>query len=539
MVPGRNSMEIIIAKFSHWWPPLKKGTPATLRAIFFFLVLFLAAYISSLCLDTSAFLSIKNEPVPTNVEVVLVRPENLTKLEEPRTPLPAKLQTLPERVLEFPAIDCSGADERKNQTRTCPDRGKEPTWEPARGSRGECPSYFRWIHEDLKPWKASGITREMVEGGRGSANFRLVIKKGRVYVEKFRKSIQSRDKFTIWGILQLLRKYPGKIPDLELMFDCEDKPVIRPEKYSAEAAALPPLFRYCGDRRTVDVVFPDWSFWGWAEINIRPWDKLQKEMKEGNKIIKWEEREPYAYWKGNPFVADTRKDLLTCNVSDRHDWGARIFIQDWFKESQQGFKESSLAKQCKHRYKIYIEGYAWSVSEKYILACDSITFMVKPYYYDFFTRSLEPLVHYWPINDRDKCRSIEYGVQWGNQNPEKAQAIGRAASELIQEKVSMDYVYDYMFHLLNEYGKLLRFEPQVPAASVEVCSEGMACSGGGLERKFMLESLVKSPSLSRPCEIGHPFESQELEKYYKRNLNTIRRVQKWESQYWQDFEKQG
>ena len=25
---------------------------------------------------------------------------------------------------------------------------------------------------------------------------------------------------------QLLRRYPGKIPDLELMFDCEDWPVV-------------------------------------------------------------------------------------------------------------------------------------------------------------------------------------------------------------------------------------------------------------------------------------------------------------------------
>lgn len=64
-----------------------------------------------------------------------------------------------------------------------------------------------------------------------------------------------------------------------------------------------------------------------AEINIKPWNDLLKDIKEGNNRSKWIDREPYAYWKGNPFVAETRKDLLTCNVSDTQDWNARLFIQ--------------------------------------------------------------------------------------------------------------------------------------------------------------------------------------------------------------------
>ena len=71
------------------------------------------------------------------------------------------------------------------------------------------------------------------------------------------------------------------------------------------------------------------------------------------------------------------------------------------------------------RYKIYIEGSAWSVSEKYILACDSVSFLVKPHYYDFFTRSLKPVHHYWPIRDDDKCRSIKFAVDWGNAHMKK------------------------------------------------------------------------------------------------------------------------
>ncbi|KAG4380503.1 hypothetical protein GLYMA_16G186051v4 [Glycine max] len=43
-----------------------------------------------------------------------------------------------------------------------------------------------------------------------------------------------------------------------------------------------------------------------AEINIKPWHILLGELKEGTTRIPWLNREPYAYWKGNPAVAETR-----------------------------------------------------------------------------------------------------------------------------------------------------------------------------------------------------------------------------------------
>ena len=172
-------------------------------------------------------------------------------------------------------------------------------------------------------------------------------------METYEKSFQTRDTFTLWGILQLLRRYPGKVPDLEMMFDCVDWPVILTTNFSdPNGPAPPPLFRYCGNDATLDVVFPDWSFWGWSvhsifsfeafsavmikyiwytfcrsEINIKPWEVLLKDLKEGNKRTPWKNREAYAYWKGNPEVAETRKDLLKCNVSDQQDWNARVFAQ--------------------------------------------------------------------------------------------------------------------------------------------------------------------------------------------------------------------
>ncbi|XP_058745566.1 uncharacterized protein LOC131618339 [Vicia villosa] len=429
---------------------------------------------------------------------------------------------------EFP-LRCSKRN--KTEKQTCP-RDYFPTkHNPTNQNSNVCPSYFRWIHEDLKPWREQGITKEMLEGARRTAHFKIAIVDGKLYVERYRKSFHTRDVFTLWSIVQLLRLYPGKIPDLELMFDCEDRPVIRSDKFQGPNASPPPLFGYCSDQSSLDIVFPDWSFWGWAEINIKPWNGILRDIKEGIKRTKWKDRVPYAYWKGNPTVAATRKDLLKCNVTSENDWKNHLYIQDWKKETHEGYKESNLGNQCTHRYKIYIEGISWSVSEKYILACDSMTLYVRPNYYDFFIRGMVPLQHYWPIRDDSKCTSLKFAVEWGNSHVDEAQAIGEAASKFMQEDLDMNNIYDYMFHLLNGYAKLLRFKPTIPVGAEELCSETMACDYKGTHRNFMEESMVMFPRDSSPCIIPPPYDSLTLQEVLERKANSTRQVEIWEDEY--------
>uniref|UniRef100_A0A5B7BGU6 Putative glycosyltransferase n=1 Tax=Davidia involucrata TaxID=16924 RepID=A0A5B7BGU6_DAVIN len=508
-------------------PPPPPAARSSLLFFFFlfFLLLFFGAFVSTRLLDTTvtSIAGNSSQKAILTTSIIPIYPHK-----------PPRISKKPPKKIEIP-LNCSAG----NLTRTCPTDYYPTKFHPQDQDRSSatptCPDYFRWIHEDLQPWRDTGITRDMVERAKRTANFKLVILKGRAYVEKYRRAFQTRDVFTLWGILQLLRRYPGKVPDLELMFDCVDWPIVISRNYRGpNATAPPPLFRYCGDDATLDIVFPDWSFWGWPEINIKPWEGLSRDLKEGNRRTKWMDREPYAYWKGNPLVAATRMNLLKCNVSDKHDWNARVYAQDWIRESQQGYKQSDLANQCIHRYKIYIEGSAWSVSEKYILGCDSVTLIVKPRYYDFFTRSLMPVHHYWPIRNDDKCKSIKFAVDWGNSHKQKAQDIGKAASDFIQEDMKMDNVYDYMFHLLNEYAKLLRYKPTVPRKAIEFCSETMACPARGLKKKFMMESMVKGPTDSSPCTMPPPYDPLTLHAFIRRKENSIKQVEIWEKKYWEN-----
>ncbi|KVH87946.1 Lipopolysaccharide-modifying protein [Cynara cardunculus var. scolymus] len=63
------------------------------------------------------------------------------------------------------------------------------------------------------------------------------------------------------------------------------------------------------------------------ETNQKPWEVALKDIKEGNKRVKWKERVPYAYWKGNRNVAPVRADLLKCNHTPHVDWATRLFSQ--------------------------------------------------------------------------------------------------------------------------------------------------------------------------------------------------------------------
>ncbi|XP_068644345.1 uncharacterized protein [Aristolochia californica] len=386
-----------------------------------------------------------------------------------------------------------------------------------------CPFYFRWIHEDLAPWAGSRVSATNLMEAKEYAALRIVIVGGRLYADYYYACVQSRTLFTLWGLLQLLRRYPGMVPDVDLMFDCMDRPVLNRSALDSPVPP-PPLFRYCTTPEHLDIPFPDWSFWGWPEVNIGPWDEEYANIKRGSLSRNWEEKHPIAYWKGNPDVqSPVRENLLNCN--DTNTWGARILRQNWVEEAKSGFEQSKLANQCDHRYKIYAEGYAWSVSLKYILSCSSVALIIDPQYLDFFSRGLVPRENYWPVTPSNLCPSIKFAVDWSNQHPSEAESIGRGGQDYMKN-VSMDRVYDYMYHLIVEYSKLQDFKPSPPSSAQELCPEQLLCFADKKQREFLKRS-VASPSTSLPCVLPPP-DHQLIERLAQDKQNKIRATENFE-----------
>lgn len=96
----------------------------------------------------------------------------------------------------------------------------------------------------------------------------------------------------------------------------------------------------------------------------------------------------------------------------------------------------------------------------------------------------------------------------------------------------MESVYDYMFHLLNSYGKLFRYKPSLSPEAIELCAESMVCKAEGLEKKFMMESLVKGPTNTNPCTMPPPYDPPSLHAQLRRKNGSIQQVELWETKYW-------
>lgn len=84
---------------------------------------------------------------------------------------------------------------------------------------------------------------------------------------------------------------------------------------------------------------------------------------------------------------------------------------------------------------------------------------------------------------------------------EQAESIGKAAQEYMGS-LSMDRVYDYMYHLLNEYSKLQDFTPVKPSFAMEICHDSVLCFADENQREFLQKS-ASSPSPTPPCSLPH------------------------------------
>ena len=108
----------------------------------------------------------------------------------------------------------------------------------------------------------------------------------------------------------------------------------------------------------------------------------------------------------------------------------------------------------------------------------------------------------------------------------------------MRKNLKMKYVYDYMLHLLQSYGKLMKMNVEVPQGAKEVCPETMACPiNGGRMRQSMDDSLVMSPSVKATCEMPPPFEEDELKKFLEKKESVEKEVEKWTNEYWQEQKK--
>ncbi|PWA65127.1 lipopolysaccharide-modifying protein [Artemisia annua] len=98
----------------------------------------------------------------------------------------------------------------------------------------------------------------------------------------------------------------------------------------------------------------------------------------------------------------------------------------------------------------------------------------------------------------------------------------------------MDNAYDYMFHLLTAYSKIMKYKTTVPENATELCSETMACTSEGFVKQLMDQSTINVPANVSPYIMQPPYDPQTLNPILGQKANSIKQVEKWEKYY---FEK--
>lgn len=68
------------------------------------------------------------------------------------------------------------------------------------------------------------------------------------------------------------------------------------------------------------------------------------------------------------------------------------------------------------------------------------------------------------------------------------------------ESLNMDRIYDYMYHLIVEYAKLLDFKPIRPASALEECVDSLYCFADQNQTHFLARSATL-PSEAPPCKL--------------------------------------
>ena len=81
----------------------------------------------------------------------------------------------------------------------------------------------------------------------------------------------------------------------------------------------------------------------------------------------------------------------------------------------------------------------------------------------------------------------------------QAKEIGKAGQDFMWRTLSMNHVYDYVFHLLNEYAKLQTFNPVVPPEAQIVCQNTILCFADDKKSKNILSKSEEKASILPPC----------------------------------------
>ncbi|KAL6776429.1 hypothetical protein ACKKBG_A21080 [Auxenochlorella protothecoides x Auxenochlorella symbiontica] len=285
-----------------------------------------------------------------------------------------------------------------------------------------------WIEKDMLPWKQDGITLEMLEEAENMYDicdgdmFRFQIISGKLYVYHVTArgfgwypaqlgpghvAAKGRVPYAMLLLLDVLRLFPGQIPDLDAVMQLGDFTCIAQEPGAGRTPV--PMFGYTTSEGYADLVLPDFTYYGHEyDYLMDPWGNPAHGWPAQASVlltkyanVSLASRLPQAMWRGRtmdsnyPHRDALRRAFLDCvralRASGREDDAALLNV-DREPIVMQDFDD--------YRYQVHIEPLAWVSNIRHKLAGGSVVMATGIKYYEWFARALVPGTHYVEIPAR-------------------------------------------------------------------------------------------------------------------------------------------
>ena len=320
-------------------------------------------------------------------------------------------------------------------------------------STSSCPAPLSQLEEDLAPW-AGGVdmriavakARDIFKHAGSQCWCHYVVKGGEVW----RKCYGQHTGFRMfWDQTLLYLASRARLPDLELMVNLGDWPLVKP-KYKDI-----PMFSWCGSKDTLDMVFPTYELTE-ASLECMGRQSLDTLAALGKNQVPWKEKTEQLFWRGRDSRRE-RLDLVRLSKKHPENINASITAFFFFRDQEEELGRHpyvSFFDFFNYKYQMNLDGTVAAYRLPFLLAGGSLVLKADSPYYEHFYPSLAPWKHYVPVK-ADLSDLLEK-IQWAKDHDDKAQDIARNAAQFARSHLTPHPVLCYHAQLLDRWAGLMR-----------------------------------------------------------------------------------